>query len=179
MSLKALLIATGYIRFIICTIYIIRDISNIIAKYFEIIENFAYCDADLIHAYCDEGIEYQDTVRTRRDWFKHKTGFGGISIPINGRFSREMTIKWRIEFSMYKNVPIPYFVGFTNHTSCINRAPHKADVPRHKSCGYFGYAMCFYQKLWCKKYFSVKGHQDDQSVYDRVEDEIESTESPA
>ena len=93
-------------------------------------------------------------------------------IPINN-ITKEAKIIWKIEFSTLKNIPYPYFIGFTNHTSFIHCGPHRSPPQFNDTSAYFGYAFCFYRQIWCQKYFCATGHYDERSRYDQIKSEVE------
>ena len=173
MSQKAQLLAAGFCR-LKYIVFIATAITNIIAKYFEIIENFQiYEEQHLICKAHQEYIEYPiNESSLSAVWNQQKTAFGNVMIPINN-LENEAKIKWTIEFSMLKHLPSPYFIGFTNHTSFIHCGPHRSPLQVDGMPAYFGYAFCFYRQIWCEKYFEASGHYDESGRFDDIKSEVE------
>ena len=178
MSQKAQLIAAAFCR-LFHTVFVATAITKIVAIYYEIVENFSIYDVKYLtcNAY-RECIEYNLNQSSTTQLNQHKSAFGRIMIPIQHNTSKERKIKWTIEFSLLKNVPNAYFIGFTNHTSFVHCGPHRCAALIEEISAYFGYGFCFYRQIWCEKYFRVKGHYDDATRYDHIQNEVEVSEDP-
>lgn len=173
MSDIAKLLAAGYCR-MVYRVFIATAITNIIAKYYEIIENFQIYDECLKCTSYQECIEYimNESLLSTTQRNQQKSAFGNVMIPINN-IDKEVKIRWTIEFSTLKCQSNPYFIGFTNHTSFIHCGPHRSPPQFNDISAYFGYAFCFYRQIWCQKYFAATGYYDEASRYDQIKSEVE------
>ena len=172
MSSKCLTLVTGYIRNCIQGPRIITDIMKIICLFFQIIEKFTEYDEDLVLDQQAETIHYSVHFH-KQQFFHQKSAFGSISIPLHDG-QEEKKISWRISFSILKISAYPLFVGITNFTSFKFCGPHKASIKHTPLSGYLGYALSFYNKLWCQRYFAIDGTRDSKQRYERLRNEIDS-----